>query len=62
MARIDNSTQDVIVYFGAEPFNPDDLGTAPPIDLCLDCYPMNFIDLEIDHPQYEDSSIVYHCQ
>jgi hypothetical protein len=57
MMRIDNSDNDVIMFYRLD-FNPDDPGMTEPVDLCFRCCTWEK-DILIDHPDYEDDD--YFC-
>lgn len=61
--RIDNSIQETVARFGdLETWDWDDPGQNPPFDFCIDCWDelkLEFADVEIDHPPYEEGN--YRC-
>jgi len=65
MPRIDNSDPRVRRYYNLPPFNDDDPGDEPPIDVCYMCYFLfekMGVNTEVAHPDYDDDPGVYQCR
>jgi len=71
MSRLDNSNPECLEilrecgekrWLKVKPFDDDDPGATPPMDVCRDCLHRHFVGIdygEAEHPSYSDSD--YRC-